>query len=270
MTEYNKLYKHILELGRSDLGAKHDCGPYKKQLQQLHDFIYVVESTPNPCDETYSPMFLECIIHKSLCTSSFLQHLKDNHISFSILNYNKDDCIYYYTPDTEKRRLLFEMMGKWWFFEKSFSPATAKTEAIEFRKYFFRQPFYYLPTKFRRLVKEKGFCLAIETLTDDEHMFLNRLTQQIEQQSTFCYCIPRKKSSFSIRLKPPICHDVPELEIYERKGTDVKRMSEAVESGDFLYLSVYNFYDGLDRSLYEKLYRLFQEESLVNKVSWVE
>jgi hypothetical protein len=70
-----------------------------------------------------------------------------------------------------------------------------------------------------------------------------------------------KQKAFSSRLDTPIWYEVPELDIYEKDGVDVKEVEEAVLSGDFLYLVVYNFYDGLDRSLYTTLYHLFREQT---------
>lgn len=259
MSEHLELYNQLLSAGRYTICSKQKCGEYKKQLQDLHDFVYVVESTPNPCEPEYSPMFLDCIVHKSLWTPELKTQLKEHYLSFNIVNYYLDTCVYYHISDTEKRRLLFEMMGKWWFFEKSPSPALALSEAIEFRNTFFRQEFAYLPNKFRRLVAQKGFCQAIEELTEKEHSFLNEFVLQMKQPSVCCGCVPIKKTAFSSRLDTPVWYEVPELDIYEKDNVNVKEVEEAVLSGDFLYLVVYNFHDGLDRSLYTTLYSLFSK-----------
>lgn len=261
MSDHLELYNQLLSAGRTTICSKQKCGGYKKQLQDLHDFVYVVESTPNPCEAEYSPMFLDCIIHKSLWTSELKEQLKKHNFSFNIVDYDLDTCTYYHLPDTEKRRLLFEMMGKWWFFEKSTSPALALSEAIEFRNTFFRQKFAYLPKKFRQLVAQNGFCQAIEKLTEEEHSFLDEFVLQIKQPPVCCGCVPVKKTAFSSRLETPIWYEVPELNIYEKDTVNVRDVEEAVLSGDFLYLVVYNFHNGLDRTLYTTLYSLFQEQT---------
>lgn len=260
MSNYRQLYNHLLSVGKSTVCSKQRCGKYEKQLQDLHDFVYVVESTPNPCESDYSPMFLDCIIHKSLWTSQLIARLKECHFSFNVINYNLDTCVYYHLPDTEKRRLLFEMVGKWWFFDNSPSPALALSEAVEFRKTFFRQKFRYLPKKFRKLVAQKGFCHAMEELTEDEHQFLDDFLFQMKQPSFCCGCIPVKNTAFTRRFEIPVWYDVPELEIYEKDNVNVKEIEEAILSGDLLYMVIYNHHDGLDRSLYTKLYNLFQEQ----------
>lgn len=261
MSEHLELYNQLLLAGKSNICSRQKCGKFERELQDLHDFVYIVESTPNPCEPEYSPMFLDCILHKSLWTPKLKEQLKEHHFSFNVVDYDLDTCTYYHLPDTEKRRLLFEMVGKWWFFEKSTSPALALSEAIEFRKIFFRQEFAYLPNKFRQLVAQKGFCQAINALTDEEHSFLDDFIFQMKKPSFFCGCVSMKKTAFSSRLDTPIWYEVPELDIYEKDGINVKEVEEAVLSGNFLYLVVYNFYDGLDRSLYTTLYRLLSEQT---------
>ena len=262
MTEHLQLYNQLLLVGRKNVCTKQKCGKYEKQLQDLHDFVYVVESTPNPCDAEYSPMFLDCIVHKSLWTPSFKDRLIEENLSFNVLDYFLNSCTHYHVPDTEKRRLLFEMVGKWWFFDNSQSPSLALSEAIQFRKNFFRQPFGYLPKKFRQLVAKKGFCQAMNELTKEEHTFLEEFLVKMKEPSLFCGCIPLKRTAFSSRLDTLVWYDVPELELYEKDGINIQQVEEAVSSGDFLYMVVYNVHDGLDRTLYTKLYRLFQEQSI--------
>lgn len=263
MTNHSELYNQLLSAGRNNICVRENCGKYEKQLQDLHDFVYVVESTPNPCDPEYSPMFLDCIIHKSLWTSELQDRFKEENLSFNVLDYFSDTCVHYHLPDTEKRRLLFEMVGKWWFFDNSPSPFLALSEAIEFRKQFFRQPFGYLPKKFRQLVAKRGFCQALNELTEEEHEFLDDFLQKMKEPSLFCGCIPLKKTAFSHRLATPVWYEVPELELYEKDGVDIHQVEGAISSGDFLYMVIYNYYDGLDRTLYTKLYDLFQQQKCV-------
>jgi len=261
MSEHLELYNQLLLVGRNNVCAKQKCGKYEQQLQDLHDFVYVVESTPNPCDCEYSPMFLDCIVHKSLWTPALKDRFKEENLSFQVLDYSLDSCVYYHLADTEKRRLLFEMVGKWWFFDNSPSPSLALSEAIEFRKNFFRQRFGYLPKKFRQLVRNKGFCQAVKELTEEEHTFLDDFLFKMKEPSLFCGCIPLKRTAFSSRLDTPVWCEVPELELYEKDGVNIRQVEEAVSSGDFLYMMVYNDHDGLDRTLYTKLYQLFQEQT---------
>lgn len=255
------LYNQLLSVGKKNVCAKQKCGEYEKQLRDLHDFVYVVESTPNPCDCDYSPMFLDMIVHKSLWTPTLKDRLIEHNFSFKVLDYFLDTCTDHHLPDTEKRRLLFEMVGKWWFFDNSPSPSLALSEAIEFRKNFFRQRFGYLPKKFRRLVGKKGFCQAVKELTEEEHAFLDDFLLRMKEPTIFCGCIPLKRTVFSSRLDTPVWCEVPELELYEKDGMDIRQVEEAVLSGDFLYMMVCNHYDGLDRTLYTKLYQLFQEQT---------
>ena len=258
MTDHLNLYNQLLTMGAENVCEKQTCGEYKEQLQKLHDFVYVVESTPNPSDPTYSPMFIDCIIHKSLYTPELTEQLKKHNFCFNVLDYNKDSCTYYNLRDTKKRRLLFEMNGKWWFFNESPSPSLALSEAIQFRKNFFRQHFAYLPQKFRDLVDKKGFVQAVNDLTEDEHLFLDEFIQEMEEPSFLCGCVPKKKSGFLKRIDVPIWHEPPELEIYEQDGVDVYAINEAVLSGEFLYMVVNNYYDGVDRKLYTTLYDILQ------------
>lgn len=252
-----ELYHQLLSVGKSNVCSLQTCGEYRQQLQDLHEFVYVVESTPNPCEPEYSPMFLDCILHKSLNTPKLKERLMQHHLSFNILDYDRNVNTHYHIPNTEKRKLLFEMVGKWWFFEKSQSPALALSEAIRFRNWFFKQPFAYLPKKFRHLVAQKGFCQAVEELTADEHRFLDDLILRMKQPLTMCGCIPQKRTAFCSRLDPPLWYDIPDL---ENVGNEV---GDALSSGDFLYMVVYNDHDGLDRTLYTTLCRLFQETKKV-------
>lgn len=253
------LYQQLLSAGRSAICSTQKCGEYKKQLQDLHEFVYVVESTPNPCEPEYSPMFLDFIIHKSMCTPQWKDSLTAHHLSFNIMDYDRNVCTHYHIPDTEKRRLLFEMMGKWWFYEKSPAPALALSEAIDFRNWFFRQKFAYFPKKFRHLVAQKGFCGAMEELTEEEHRFLDDMLLRMKQPSFWCGCIPIKKTAFSTRLNPLVWYELPPLEIGEKDGIELKDVEEAVRAGDFLYMVVENDHNGLDRTLYTTLLRIFQE-----------
>ena len=264
MSGHFELYNQLLCAGRNNVCKKQKCGKYETQLRDLHDFVYVVESTPNPCEPEYSPMFLDCIIHKSLWSPILMDRLKEENLSFNVLDYFLDSCTHYHLGDTEKRRLLFEMVGKWWFFDNSPSPSLALSEAIEFRKQFFRQPFGYLPKKFRQLVAHKGFCQAMKELTSEEHDFLDDLLLKMKEPSVYCGCFPLKRTAFSSRLDTPVWYDVPELQLYEKNSVSVREIEEAILSGDFLYMMVYNYHDGLDRNLYTKLYQLFQEQ--INKM----
>jgi hypothetical protein len=188
--------------------------------------------------------------------------LVEHNFSFRVLDYNKDKCDFHVLPDTERRRLLFEMLGKWWFFNNTPSPTYALSEAIKLRNHFFKQEFAYLPEKFRKLVEEKGFCGAIDALSDKENIFLDRFIDEMNEPSFLCFgCIPAKKSAFLQRFKRQDHNEVPELEIYESDGLDVKETEKAVLSGDLIYMVVDNYYDCTDRNLYTKLYNIFKEET---------
>lgn len=245
-----ELYHQLLSATKSCSLQK--CREYRQQLQDLHEFVYIVESTPNPCEPEYSPMFLDCILHQSMCTPELIERLIQHHFSFNILDYKRRVCSHYHIPDMEKRRLLFEMMGKWWFFEKSQSPALVLTEAIEFRNWFFRQPFAYLPKKFRRLVAQKGFCKAVEGLTEEENQLIDGLIMRWKKPLFYCGCIPRKRTAFSSRLDSPPWYDIPEPNMC---GNEI---GDAIYNGDFLYMVIYNDYDGLDRTLYTTLLHIFK------------
>lgn len=256
----NTLYRELLEIGRTNICTKQKCGEYKQQLKALHDFVYVVESTPRPEDPFYSPMFLDCIIEKSMWTPELEKTLEDEKLSYDLLNYDKLTNKSRHLTDMHKRRLLFEMTGKWWFFKETMAPEMALTDALQFRKDFFKTDFAYLPQKFRRLVDKSDFNTAISQLTDEEHLFLEDFLKKINEPLVSCGCITLKKSAFMQRFQDPSWYDLPELEIYETDGLDVQAVKDAVLKGELLYLIINNHYDCMDRKLYTKLYNIFNKQ----------
>lgn len=255
------MYQQLLSLGKKTVCAKQQCGDFKPQLQALHDFVYVVESTPHPEDPTYSSMFLDCIIHKSFWTPQLQHDLKQHNFSFSVLDYSNDSHCFFHPKDTMKRRLLYEMVGKWWFFHDTMAPALALSEAIHFRDWFFDQPFAYLPETFRRWVETGGFQFAYDRLNTNEHLFLDKILSGMMTQQSVC-CFPSKRTVFSQRFIEPRWHELPELEIYEIDGVDVEGVHDAVLSGEFLYMMVTNYHDGLDRNLYLQLYDILKIQKI--------
>lgn len=254
------LYQELLSAGKVSICHYQECGQYKKQLQDLYDFVYVVECTPCPEEPTYSPMFLDCIIHRTLW-EKIQKRLEKENLSYDVLDYCEMKNVSHHIPNTPKRKLMFEMLGRWWFFQDTLPPTIALKEAVEFRKKFFKQEFAYLPETFRERVKTIDFPTAIQSLTEEEHQFLDRLIAQYNDPIVSCGCIPNKKSAFSQRLQNPDWYELPELSIYEMDGIDIRDVGKAVDKGDFLYMVVSNFHDCMDRSLYQKLYNIFKEET---------
>ena len=252
-------YQQLLSLGKKTICLTQPCGDFKQQLQNLHDFVFVVEATPHPEDSTYSEMFLDCIIHSSLWTPELQQQLKRHNFSFSVFDYCHDSHCFFQPKDTMKHRLLYEMVGKWWFFRDTMAPAMALSEAIHFRDWFFDQPFADLPEKFRKWVKQGGIQYAMDQLSPKEHLFLDKIISDMTKtQTSVCGCFPVKRTSFSQRLVEPTWHELPELEIYEIDGIDVNVIHDAVVGGELLYMMISNYHDGVDRNLYQDLYTLFK------------
>lgn len=259
------LYQQLIGVGKNNITSINKCGncgnEFIKQLQKLHDFVYIVEHTPRPEDPFYSPMFIELIVHKNICSGAFKEVLKKHNLSYEIYNYDDITKETYYIPNTHKRRLLFEMLGKWWFFHNTMAPSMALSEAIHLRDTFFKCEYAYLPDKFRYLVEKQGFPQAVNSLREDEHEFLHNFLDEMNHPKVSCGCIPMKRSSFSRRFEFPVWDDEPpDLEIYETDGVDVKSIRDAVLSGDLYYLTIYNHYDCTDRSLYTTLYNILQKQ----------
>jgi len=254
------LYQELLTIGRANICANQKCGEYKHQLKALHDFVYVVESTPRPEDPFYSPMFIDCIIEKSMWNRELEKLLEDEKLSYDLLDYSKLTNLSRHLQDTHKRRLLFEMLDKWWFFRDTMAPEMALSDALQFRKKFFKTEFAYLPNKFRELVDKNDFNTAINQLSENEHLFLDRFLEEMNEPAVSCGCIPSKKSAFLHRFQDPSWYDLPELEIYETDGVDIMAVKNAVLNGDLLYLVINNHYDCMDRNLYTKLYNLFNQQ----------
>lgn len=257
------LYQELLSIGRKNICANQKCGEYKHQLKALHDFIYIVESTPRPEDPFYSPMFIDCIIEKSMWNPELEKFLEDEKLSYDLLNYNKLTNLSRHLLDTHKRRLLHEMLDKWWFFQETMAPEMALSDALQFRKNFFMTEFAYLPKKFRELVEKSDFNTAINQLTEEEHLFLEKFIEEMNEPVISCGCIPFKKSAFMQRFTDPSWHDLPELEIYETDGVDVRAVKDAVLDGNLLYLIIHNHYDCMDRNLYIKLYNIFNQQKKI-------
>jgi hypothetical protein len=249
-------YQKLLAIGKKNICHDQQCGlTFKRQLKDLHEFVYVVDSTPHPYERTYFPMFVNCIIHKDLWVSKIRKQLRAHDYSYDVINYQVNQCFFYHIPDTPKRRLLFEMVSQWWFFPNTLSPTYVRTEVVEFRNNFFKQKYAYLPEKFRTLTETMDFNTAMNSLTKEEHEFLDDFLEQLDLPSTICGCIPVHKSSFSKRFQEPIWYDLPKLKLNNRLlETDIR---EELLSGELLFLSIHNYHDGLDRNLYKKLYEIF-------------
>lgn len=250
------LYNKLLAIGKDKVDVEQQGDDdYNKQLLKLCGLVYIIESTPHPDDPTYSPMFVDFIIHKSLWRDA-RKKIEQTTLSYDVFDYNNMTRCYHHLPDTDKRRLLFEMVGKWWFFDGTFPPSLPLLEAFEFRCYFFRQKFAYLPEKFRGMVGQMDFNTAYHRLTKEEHMFLDNLIKKINRSIFLCGCLPvKKKDAFSQRFQDPGWQELPVLDLDEG---DACKVQEAILRGEFLYMTVYNHYDGLDRDLYNKLYDIFK------------
>lgn len=254
-----ELYEKILKIGKEGMIDNLECGrKYKKQLQDLYDFIYVVESTPHPYEPTYSPMFIDCIIHKDLWTSALRKKLRSANFSYDVINYHTRQYISSHLPDTQKRKLLFEMVSQWWFFNNTMSPTYVLPEAIQFRQRFFKGEFSYLPERFRCLVKTMGFPTAVNSLSKEEHEFLDVFIENYNKPSFFCGCFPKLKSAFSRRLEEKIIHEFPILELHDT--TIENDVQEELLAGDYFYVNIQNYYDCLDRKLYKNLYEILRSE----------
>lgn len=255
-------YKKLLNIGKKNVCQEQECGrKYKRQLQNLHEFVYVVDSTPHPYEPTYFPMFINCIIHKDLWTSKIRKKLRSANFSFDIINYHLNQCCSYHLPDTSKRKLLFEMVSQWWFFQNTFAPVAVNTEVIQFHKQFFKQRYAYLPEKFRNLTSKMDFNTAMNSLTKEEHEFLDDFLSEmvINEPTVFCGCIPIKRSRFSKRFQEPTWYEFPKLSLGDCiLETDIR---EELLSGELLFLTIHNYYDCLDRNLYKKFYEILDSET---------
>lgn len=245
------LFQKLLEVGRSN--PQHDSGLYCQQLLDLHQFIYITESTPHVYEPTYFPMFVDCVIQAPLWFK-IKPHLEENYISYQVLNFKTGCKTVHSLLDTHKRKLLFEMLGKWWFFQDAPIPSFALPEAVAFRNQFFRQKFSYLPEKFRKLTNEMDFNTAIHMLTEEEHFFLDDMIERLKTPHALCGCIQLKKSSFCMRLEEPEWDHIPDLEL---EDADKKETYNKFCQGEFLYLVITNYYDCIDRGLYKKLLEIF-------------
>lgn len=247
----DELYDNLLTFGRREVSFRQECGnPFKRQLQDLHDYVYVVESTPEPEDPTHSPMFLCCVVHRSLWVPEVRQRLEDEHISYNVVDYGKMTRRVLRLADTKKRRLLFEMLGKWWFFENTLAPNVALTEAVQFRNDFFsRKELAPLPGRFRQLTEEMAFHEAVNALTPEEHALLDGMLLEMEMPVPQCCGLlkQRRKGAFYRRLDEP--HWEPTV--------GEENVDEAIWGGTFLWATFYNYYDCTDRNLYTKIYDIF-------------
>lgn len=249
-------YKKLLQIGKKSICSTQECGlKFKKQLQNLHEFIYVIDSTPHPYEPTYFPMFVNCIIHKDLWISKVRKQLRAANYSYEVINYHSNQFFFFHLPDTPKRKLLFEMVGQWWFFNNTFSPTTDHTDVIKFRNKFFKQQYAYLPEKFRNLTETMDFNTAMSSLTKEEHQFLDNLLEEMNQPSVCCGCIPLRKNTFSKRFQEPVWKDLPLLNLNDQHFE--MEIREELLSGELLFLSIHNYYDCLDRQLYKQLYNIF-------------
>lgn len=258
-----ELYRHLLERGRKTICKDQDCGDeFRKQLQDLHDFVYVVESTPHPEDPTYSFMFLDCLVHKSYLKTCLQHDLVEKKLSYDILDYERCSRQHHHLLDTPKRKLLFEMVGKWWFFRDTMPPPFALTEAAEFQRQFFRQKYAYLPEKFRKLTETMDFNEAIQSLTEKEHEYLDFLVYQVQKPLFLCGCLPIRKNSFSRRLDDDqwVGFELPILTHIE-----LDEIKDALFQGEFVYMLISNHYNCLDRNLYKTLYDIFQQQEFPQK-----
>lgn len=248
MTE---LFDKLLKIGQSN--PQHESGLYCQQLLDLHQYIYITESTPHPYEPTYFPMFVDCVILAPLW-KKIKPYLEENHFSYQVLNFQTGHKTTYSLIDIHKRKLLFEMLGKWWFFHDTPIPSFATPEAVAFRNQFFRQKYAYLPEKFRKLANEMDFNMAISKLTEEEHAFLDDMIMRMKAPHVLCGCINLKKSAFHLRLEEPEWNYVPDLGL---EGMDKDEVYRHFCEGKFLYLSIINYYDCMDRGLYKKLNEIF-------------
>lgn len=262
MTTDWEVYKRLLNNGKKWVCDKQQCGKYKKQLQDLHNYVYVVDSTPNPCDNTYQPMFINCIIHKSMWTLSIRKQLEAEKWNLHVFDYKEKNHSYFGLMDTPKRRLLFEMLNMWWFYRDAFMPVCARRDAIEFRECFFKGEFAYLPEKFRQLVEETNdFNKAMGRLSGKEHEYLDRL---VRPHKTHWLCFPLIKNNyhhlkFLKRLEEPRWIGMPSFDIQDQD------VLHELEEGQFYFMKVYNYYDCLDRNLYERLYEILANNIIIKK-----
>lgn len=252
-----ELYHKLLTVGKKHIDPLQE--PH--ELQNLCDFVYIVESTPQPHEPTYSPMFLYCIIHRSLW-KKISKKIEAHHLSYHVMDYNRIIKYSNHLPDTQKRRLLFEMLDRWWFFEEAIPHSLPLRQAFQFREYFFRQEFAYLPQKFRGMVERMDFNTAVNSLTREEDQFLDDIIRRTSQSYYCCGCIPIKKNDyFSQRFHEPAWYDLPSLGIRNTDNINVADVEKAIHSGEFLYMMVFNYHDCLDRGLYKTLHTILQSVS---------
>lgn len=251
-----EVYHKLLAVGKKHVNPLQE----PPELQNLCDFVYIVESTPQFNESTYSPMFLYCIIHKSLWEKIY-KKLEAHNLSYHVMDYKRHVKYSHCLPDTQKRRLLFEMLDRWWFFEEAIPHSLPLQQAFQFRRFFFRQKFAYLPQKFRGMVERMDFNTAVNSLTREEDQFLDDIILQTNKSFYyFCGCIPVKKNdSFSQRFREPKWYDLPSLGIRNIDNINVGKVKKAIHNGEFLYMMVSNYHDCMDRNLYKKLYTIFCE-----------
>lgn len=199
---------------------------FQKQLNKLRQHVHVEKSTQSPSDPYHQPMFVEGLMDRGIATPSFMMTLHRQSWSYEFLDFDKEIRVAHKCPDSDKKRLLFQMLQ--WEKHGGGSATTAFPEWM---------------LSFRTDALRTSFLDAWGRLDEEDH---KRLEEWMDLHGISRKNVEKEKDD----------DEFPEMILYEKEGVDMVQLQRDICSGKLLYFYIENLHDPTDRGLYEKLLKI--------------